>query len=171
MLVSWLKKLFMRRRKFHEILWIQAGGEIVLKYEGDYGFVKGSWDDFRKYAGRNDLIFYHTHPSGHGYLSDQDMASLRAIRYAVKHDFTFVLIYEDAFRRDIPDVKVFIVRRRNDNVYVEEWSWLPLLTGVGYFDLPFGTCGNGKGCKIQGDFLTFRSGIFSVIEEISRKFF
>ena len=39
MLVSWLKKLFMRRRKFHEILWIQAGSRIVLKYDGDYGFV------------------------------------------------------------------------------------------------------------------------------------
>ncbi len=183
MLVSWLKNLFMRRKKFNEILWIQAGGEIVLKYEGDYGFVKGDWDEFQKYASRDDLVFYHTHPSGHGYLSDQDKASLRAIRYAVEHDFVFILIYEDAFWRDVPDykkmrrgrnvfdVKVFIVRRRDDDVYFEEWSGLPLLSGGDVYNSPFDECSNGKGYKIRGDVLIFRPEVFCVIEEISREFF
>lgn len=92
-----LKKWFKKDRGFREILWVQTGDEIVLKYRGGYGFVKGSWDEFQKYSHRDDLIFYHTHPPMSPTLSKTDKESLKAIRLAVKHDFLFVLIWEDEF--------------------------------------------------------------------------
>ena len=104
---DWLKRLLRKKPDFREILWVQSGGEIVIRYQGDRYFVRGDWDDFKRYSDRDDLVFYHTHPQGSPSLSETDKRNMVSIRMALKHDYVFVLITEDSEGKRID--KMFMV--------------------------------------------------------------
>lgn len=93
-MIKWLKRWW-RKRDFKEVLWIQSGGKIIIRYSGDNRFVRGDWSDFGEYRDKDDLVFYHTHPPGSPDLSVADKKNMAAVRKVLESDYIFVLISED----------------------------------------------------------------------------